>query len=248
MPTRIFSRYRSRTYKKTRGRRTPYRRTRRSRLANTIRKIAQTIPETKFIQSGRENLQLYHDVGVGTGPTTNQIAISADPWSLITQGITRSTRIGDKINPIGYRLRLWFANKADRVDLLYRVIIVLLPRTVGTTIPTGANLDLFRAMDSGVNNSTMCGEIDKEIVKRVLLDKTYHLQNSTGYDTKEVHMVKNFYVKYKRARPLEYVNNGGQHKSDILATYVIPYDSYGTLQTDIVASCAYVERLYYKDA
>lgn len=246
MPSRTFSK-RRRYSRKIRGRRAPYRRTRRS-LVSTVKRIAQSIPETKFFQLGREDRQLYHDVGNGIGPTTNQVAITADPWSAVTQGITKSARIGDKITPVGYRLRIWFANKADRVDLLYRVMIVLFPRTVGTTIPNGNNLDLFRAMDSGVNNSTICGMIDMEHVKRVLLDKTYHVQNATGYDTKEVHMVKNFYVKYPRGKNIEYINNTGQHKSDILAVYVIPYDSFGSLQTDNVASCAYVERLYFKDA
>jgi len=243
MPIKRY-RSKSKSYKKrARGRYGPTR-----KFAARVKRITRQTQETKFIQDGRENVQLYHDVGAGTGPTTNQISISFDPWRLITQGTTRSTRVGDKIMPVGYKLRLWLANKADRVDVLYRVIIAVLPRTVGSTVPTGANVDLFRAMDSGTNNSTMCGMIDTENVKKVLLDKVYKSQNSSGYDTKEVHLLKKFYIQSKRARAIKYVNNSTEHQNNQMGIWVIPYDSYGTLQTDNIASCAYVQRLYFKDA
>jgi len=237
-----------RSYRKARGKRALYRKMKRTRFQARVLKIAQKNQETKFFQSGRENLQLYHDVGAGTGPTSNQVSIAFDPWSLVAQGTTRSTRIGDKITPVGYKLRLWMANKADRVDLLYRVIIAVLPRSINGVIPNGSNIDLFRVMDGGTNNSTMCGMIDQENVKKVLHDKVYHVQNATGYDTKEVHVLKKFYIKSKRPRPIRYLNNGTTHQNNFLGVWVIPYDSYLTLQTDNVASCAYVERLYWKDA
>lgn len=218
------------------------------KFAARVRRITRQTQETKFIQDGRENVQLYHDVGSNIGPSTFQSAITFDPWTIVSQGTTRSTRIGDKILPVGHKIRLWLANKADRIDVLYRIIIAVLPRTVGSVVPNGANVDLFRAMDSGTNNSTMCGMIDTEHVKKVLLDKVYKNQNSSGYDTKEVHMLKKFYIKAKKPRVIRYVNNGNQHMNNQLGVWVIPYDSYGTLQTDNIASCAYVQRLYFKDA
>lgn len=236
-----------RFYQSVPGSVNPSRRVRRSRLASQVRKLARSTQETKFVQDGRENVQLYHDVGAGTGPTTNQLSISFDPWSLITQGTTRSTRIGDKVLPVGHRIRLWLSNKSDRYDVLYRVIVVVLPRALGTTVPNGGNVDLFRSMDSGTNNSTMCGIIDKENVKKVLLDKTYKVSNVNG-NAVETHEVKDFWIKAVRPRPIEYVNNGAGHKNNFYAVYVIPYDAYGTLQTDNIASCAYVQRLYFKDA
>lgn len=200
------------------------------------------------MQAGLENVQLYHDVGNGIGPTTNQKALVFDPWLNLVQGVSKSTRIGDKVTPVGYKLRLWFANKPNFIDVLYRLIVVILPRAIGTVAVSPTNVDLFRATDIGTNNSTMCGHIDKETVKKVLYDKTFRLQNSSGFDTKEVHMIKKLYFKTKRARPIEYINNSNVHKNNFLAVYLIPYDSWGTLQTDNIASCAYIDRIYYKDA
>lgn len=242
--------YKKKTYRKS-GRRTLYRRMKRARFASQVKRIVRTTQETKFLDVGEENKQLYHDVGAGAGPTTNQIATLFDPWQYINVGTGRQNRIGDQVTPRGIKIRLWLSNKLDRVDILYRIVIAVLPRAIGTTYTVYNNVDLFKAVDQGSCNNTMCGMVDMEKVKKVLVDRTYRLSNSSGYGDgttgKEVHMLKTFWLKAKRARPIKYTA-AGAHANNLLGVYVIPYDAYGTLQTDNIASHAYIARLYFKDA
>lgn len=231
----------------SRNRRGKYSRRARPTFQSRVKKVLMRNTETKYLQVGQEDRQLYHDVGVGTGPTTNQVAILFDPWQYVAVGTGRQNRIGDQITPRGIALRLWLANKADRMDILYRVIICVLPRAIGNTYTLYNNVDLFQAMDQGTNNSTITAMVDMEKCKKVLVDRTYHLQNATGFDTKEVHMLKKFWIKAKNARAIKYTS-AGAHANNLLGVYVIPYDSYGTLQIDNIASAAYTARLYFKDA
>lgn len=220
---------------------------RKARFQARVMRVVRKSQETKYLLVGQENRQLYHDVGNAPGPTTNQVAILFDPWQYVNIGTGRQNRIGDQITPRGIAIRLWLANKADRVDLLYRVIIAVVPRNINGVVSTVSNVDLFQPMDQSTNNSTITAMTDMEKVNKVLVDRTYHLQNASGYDTKEVHMLKKFWIRAKRARPIKYTS-AGQHANNYLGVWVIPYDSYGTLQTDNVASCAYCARLYFKDA
>ena len=239
-------------YKRKYSKRT--RRTRRTRpyrrgsFRSRVQRIVRRNQETKYILIGQEDRQLYHDVGNASGPTTNQVSVLLDPFQYINIGTGRQNRIGDQIQPTGISIRLWLANKADRMDLLYRVLIVLLPRSINGAVTTVNNVDLFQVMDQATNNSTISGAVDTEKVKKVLVDRVYHLQNATGFDTKEVHMAKKYWIRFKRSRPIKYTATNYHSSPYVMALYVIPYDSYGTLQTDNVASCNYTARVYFKDA
>lgn len=208
--------------------------------------------ETKFLQQGRENIQLYHDVGGTTGPTTNQSSIIFNPWANIAMGTASNNRIGNKIIPSMLVARLWMANKNDRPNLLYRVIVARLPKNYGGIIMSGGNLDIFRADDVGTNGNTLCSMIDNEKGVRAYYDRVH--RNEIGYSDasdagggmKECHIFKKLKIRRKGSRPITYESTGGIVNNPV-AIYVIPYDSYGTLQTDNVASCAITLRMYYKD-
>ena len=208
--------------------------------------------ETKYMTIGGENVQLYHDVGNTPGPSTTQSAFLFNPWGFVSQGTDRLNRIGTSLTPRGMSLRLWLANKADRPNLLYRIMVVVLARAVGVTIPTFNTIDLFRPVDVGTNNSTMGAEVNPEYVKKVLYDKVIRneLGNSAvGAADKECHTFKKLWIKAgKGARNIEYLaGTGNYHKNNFLACYAIPYDSYSTLQTDNVASMAFFAKIYWKD-
>ena len=224
-----------------------------------VKRVILKTAETKTITIGNEDTQLYHDVGNTAGPSTNQSAILFDPWSYISQGTTYKTRIGDQLMPRGISVKLWMANKQDRPNIIYRIIVVVLARQINGTIPTYNNVDLFKATDVGTNNTTIIAEFDRDKVKKVLYDKLVRneglAQSSTGsalfpsanFRGRERHCVKKLWIKAKQQRNIVYNSGTNVHQNNFMALYVIPYDSYSTLQTDNIATVAMFTKLYWKD-
>lgn len=253
--------YKKRPYSRTRkmmNRRGRFGR-KRTRFARAVKKVVLKTAETKYLTIGTENTQLYHDVGNFTGPTTNQGAILFDPWSFVSQGTTYKTRVGDQLIPRGMSIKLWLANKLDRPNVIYRIMVVVLARTIAGVIPAYNNVDLFKATDVGTNNTTIIAEVDPDKVKKVLYDKLVrnegYAQASTGteiapganFKGKEKHAVKKLWIKAKNQRKIVYNAGTNVHQNNYMSVYVIPYDSYGTAQTDNIASVAYFAKLYWKD-
>lgn len=235
-----------------RSRRTKYgRRTGRRTFQNRVKRVLMKNAESKFYQIGRENQNLYHDVGNGTGPTTNQKSLIFNPWANIEKGTASHQRIGEKITPTMMVARLWLANKDTRPNIHYRIIVARLPKNYGGSITDGTNLDLFRADNLSTNGNILCGMIDNEKGVRAYYDRV--VSNEIGYSwaasgnaPRENHKFLRLKIKRKGSRPIVYESGGGIVNNPV-AIYVLPYDSYGTLQTDNVASCAITVRLYYKD-
>ena len=219
-----------------------------------VKKVLMKNSETKMFQIGRENMQLYHDVGNGTGPSTNQLPVEWNPWVNIVVGNTNSTRIGEKIMPRVMVSRIWLANKGDRPNLLYRIIVARVPKSIGGVLTLSTNIDLFRADHAGTNGNTMCGFINSEKGIRAYYDKIVSIEGKPGqritaldtFSAAETHRFVKLVIKKKNARPIQYEPAGAVVNNPI-GIWVIPYDSYGTLQTDNVASVALTTRMYYKD-
>lgn len=219
-----------------------------------VKSIVMKNTETKMLQVGVENKQLYHDVGGATGPSTNQFPIEFNPWRLVVQGSTSTTRIGDKIMPRMMVCRLWLANKGDRPNITYRIIVARVPKAINGVLTTGTNIDLFKADHVGTNGNTLCGFIDNDKGIRAYYDRMISVEGKPGqritaldtFNVAETHVFRKFVIKKKNARPILY-EAGGQVVNNPIGIWVIPYDSFGTLQTDNIASCALTFRLYYKD-
>lgn len=240
-------RYRRSYRRKTRGR--FGRRARRTGFATKVRRIVSKTQETKFIEAGEENVQLYHDYG----PTGSYGGILYDPWSTITKGTGVSNRVGDQIMPVGMKFKLWLANKQDRPNIQYRVIVASVKRVQGGAVVTKNNL---YPLVPTVNNTLICN-MDMEKVSRVYYDRVHKIEMgfsqtvtnvANPWSGREAHKTIKLWIGKRRgARAIKY-NANGEIMNNGLMVWVIPYDSYGTLTTDNISSCAYTYRLYFKDA
>jgi len=208
--------------------------------------------ETKEFEFANENQQLYHNTGVLGLAFTAPIMFNS--WNQIAQGTGKQQRIGDTIQARGMRVRIWIANKSDRPNVMYRILVLVLPKTYNNVRVTSGSIDPFASPWTGSNGNAMCLPVDTEKGIRVLYDKTSNLQLNfsgvVGGGPKEGHMLKRIFIKSKggTGATIKYESNLTQ---DIvqkpMAVYVIPYDSYGTLITDNIASCAWFATMYYKD-
>jgi len=202
---------------------------------------------------GFENEQLYHNCG------TFQILFPGyvraipqwfNPWSVILKGTNRMDRIGDQIQPVGMSLKLWLANKWDRPQGMFRVIVAVLPKIVGVDV-TIPRFNPFQIPNSGIVGNYMVMPADKDKGVKFLYDRIIRIQdrlpavNING--TKEnTHFLK-LWIKRKKSRKIVYDTTAPEIVNKPLAIYVIPYEQYSTLNTDNIASCAGFMRMYYKD-
>lgn len=257
--TMAFGRYR-RKYRrlKRRTRTGKYSRGRRS-FQTRVRKVLMKVAETKQVAAGNENVQLYHNTGLGGATYVNPIIFN--PWNQIGQGTGRQQRIGLEITPRGMSLRLWIANKLDRPNVMYRVSVCILPKTFNNARVTSGSIDPMVPVFAGGgvgNNIALFYDIEKGI--KVLYDRVFsnekgvsNIQYAAGglrpAGNLECHIFKKLWIKRKRSSTIKFESNANQDiVNKPLAVYVIPYDSYGTLTSDNIASCGYVYQLYWKDA
>lgn len=215
--------------------------------------------ETKNLDFFHENVNVYHNVGptggaLGPFNAPWMDAVFFNCWAGIQQGTGASQRVGNEIYPRGMKLRLQLFNKAARPNLQYRIIIGTVPKlNQAGQISTPTNVNWM--LPAQYNN--MLTRMNTDLGVRAFIDRTYRnslgtsffaQQGVTSANPLESSLIRRFYIRRKKASKIIY-NQGANamivNKPVFLA--VIPYDAYGTLVTDNVASYAYMCTLYWKD-
>jgi len=226
-----------------------------------VKRVLMKQAETKYMDLAFENRQLYHNLGSEPNPPGVVIPVNVtsspdffNPWVNITQGTTRNQRIGDKINPIGMSLKFYLANKNDRPNAMYRIIVAVLPKVVNTTVTSNV-FDPFQIANAGVTGNNMLLPPDKDLGVKFLYDRIHRLNNgfvaarATGGLNKEATKIVKLWIKRKRAQPITFSGPliGSTIINKPLAIYCLPYEEYSTLTTDRVGSWSGYMRMYYKD-
>lgn len=247
--------YRSKYRKWKRRARGKYGRKGRRSFAARVKKVLNKKAETKYFDIATENRQLYHNLG-GNG-TLIPLSVTSltpwfNPWLNIQKGTERFQRIGDKITPVGMSLKIYLANKPDRPACMIRVIVAILPKIIGTSI-TVEQFDPFQIANAGANGNNMLWPADKDVGVKFLYDRIHRLDSSfvaaraAGGLSKEPTKMIKLWIKRKRSRDIVYNTTSTAIINKPLAVYCIPYEQFGTLTTDNVASMAGFMRMYYKD-
>lgn len=154
-------------------------------------------------------------------------------------------RIGNEIVAKGLSIKMWFANKLDRPNVMYKVVIF---RYRVNEIPT----TIYKAQ--GTSN-IMLRDVDTDKIT-ILAVKHFNLNQGaaerivTATDSFagcEGHIYKKFWINLKN-RKIQYdSNNSGLPKYYNIGLSVVAYDSWGTLTTDTICSYAFNSKLYFKD-
>lgn len=252
-----YSRRLNRSYRRKtlRGKRTRARRTYR-RISRIATKAVMKKAETKYAVINRENVQLYHNVGEtggAVGPYLNPYtdATFFNCWSLINTGTAAFNRIGNEIYPRGMSIRLWLANKSDRPNLHYRVVIGTLPKTnVAGAVTTATNfqwIENYFNVLQGFPNHDAGVKLFYDKVVRNEIGTSFNVIAGASWVPRETHKFLKIFIKRKRSNKITYAAGTNVIYNKPVFMAVIPYDSYGTLVTDNVASMAYSCKLYWKD-
>lgn len=212
-------------------------------LIKLIKKVSLKSSETKQAYTIVENNQLYHNV----------VNIRQD-LLYTTQGITAtdtgtssySNRIGDEVIARGLSIKLWLANKSTRPNVMYRIVVFRY--TSGDTVSSN---DIFLSASANF----MLKDYNTDKIK-VLYSRIINLQvgaSQTPVDAqninygKEAHKLLKIWIPMKNKK-LRYDGDvSGVPKWTDIGFAIVPYDSYGTLTTDNIASYSYHSKFYFKD-
>lgn len=216
------------------------------RIARIVRKVIRRNMETKYTERAAENQQLFHNGGtIVPGVVTYQQISNLLSTSIDT---TSNGRLGDEVMGVGLNIKLWLSQKLDRPNVMYRIIVYAYPYDVGDA--TGA-IDLFDATAGGVFNR-MLAPVNKERYT-VMYDKIiqpvpgdYSIE--AGGTNRERSKYVSLWFPVKRKIQFRVGTQNPTDAKDRWSLAVIPYDAFGTLQTDNIASFAYYNRFYFKDA
>lgn len=225
-------------------RRRLYKRPVSTNLSKAIRRIALRSAETKYRERGAENIQLYHNAGFSS--TTDGSVGQALNLLLTAPGTTEHERVGTDIIAVGIKCKLWLSNKSDRPNVLYRIIVYgNNPSTTDSTAADSRTTGLFDPT-TGLNTQ-ICNINTKKFT--VHYSKILRVRNADYVSGKEISMATSFYIPLKMRRVVFESSSSSvpKDKKDIWHMAIIPYDAYGTLVTDNIASCAMNMRFYYKD-
>jgi len=221
-----------------------------------VKRILNKSTETKYYDIATENQQIYHNKGCSGGAAITSTQWSDptffNPWSDIPAGTGRANRIGDKITPLSMNLRIWLATKQDRPNVMFRIIICRMPKSIGTVYTTSANVNIFQDAQLGSTGNTMVMPVDHDKGIKPYYDRTFNVQ--VGFSAtvgasvgKECHKLIKLKIKRKNANSIVFDSASQNIVNSPLSMYVLPYDSYGTLITDNIASYSFHARMYYKD-
>lgn len=229
--------YRGRSSRKSRAR----------KFTARVKKALLKTAETKYVMGAGENSACYHDRGdVSAGAlTSNQGTIIWNPWFAITRGTSPSNRIGDEIYPRGMAIRMFYNCDFNRPSQFVRIIVAVIPKVVAGTVMNGSNFDL---MDAQGSNDTVTGMIKREGVK-VLYDKvkTFECDGTRAVQTTgDSRFFKKIYIKSKHGGKLSWQQDGTLSNKPV-GVWVVPYDQYQTLRTDVLGYVSWTYKLYFKD-
>lgn len=220
------------------------------RFKARVKKVVMNQAETKDFTIGVENVQLYHNVGCSALGFTTSIPDLFNPWARIAKGTQSFNRIGDVITPRGMALKIYMANKDDRPNTAIRIIVAVLPKSVGSTV-TAAAFDPFEQIQnySDVQNA-MCLNADKDRGIKFLYDKIHRMpvQAVQVNTVKFCEMTKyiKLWIRNKRGQ-IVFDREAQNIVNKPIAVYAIPYEQYSTSVLSNVASLAAQLKMYYKD-
>lgn len=200
------------------------------------RQVADREAEDKQLVIIKENGQLYHNkpfyvnsllsnIQQGTGDAAN----AASPAKI---------RIGDRIDLKNVNIRFWLSNKLDRPNVMYKGILYSYP--IGVT-PNDA-LVWFTQTNK---------MIDRYNTSTIKVIDTFILQSKEMYDNgteKWEHSYLATLNKSYKGKKVQFAPNSTTPGKMHMGFAIVCYDSWGTLQSDNIASFAYNLQITFEDA
>lgn len=205
--------------------------------------------EQKFLLFGDQNYQIWHN---GSRYTGGGSYLLDNNMLRTTQGVTQNTRSGDSIYSQKIHVRLWLSNKADRPNVMYRVVVIAGENTDMPTgdLPTPVALSgEFFSVSGGGNVITNVMNRDKFKIIRDFVVQPFagDFSLETSANNKEHSRLVEFDIPINKRIKYKTDNGTVPEGANCYGMVVYAYDAFGSALTDNIASCAFSAQHFFKD-
>jgi len=205
--------------------------------AKTVRKIAKKtvmgLAETKVFGQQEENVQLFHNKALYISNLLSCKQGVKDDNGLVD----RDARIGDEIQLTNANIKFWLSNKLDRPNCMYRLIMFWYDSTVTLADAIVFFIQTNKMLDRP--NNEQISIVDQKYI----FSGPMYLNGTEKFERSQLATLNGNW----KGRKITYDDAGTVPKKRTLGVMLVVYDSYGTLQTDNIASTAYNYNVKFKD-
>ncbi len=155
------------SYKKKASKK-PYRKTvSKGRTIKMVKQVVMKVAETKRQSIAWNKVEVFHNVC-----SFSQLLWFNDPNAMPSNGVLQAQRVRDRINCIGYEIRLLIGQKGDRPNVNFRYCCFSLPK--GTVLLANSYNQIFE----NVTNNVLLDDLNKDTTK--LLKQGWLRPNQAG--------------------------------------------------------------------
>lgn len=207
-------------------------------VAKIAKQVAMTVPERKTFGFQEENRQLYHNKPDYLPSWLRCKQGTADPNDLTSQLL----RIGDEMYLRHVNIRLWLSNKNDRPNCMYKCYLFWYDSTASLSDQLCYFTQTNKMLDR-INNENI-SIIDS---KTIFSGPSYATGVASDAGSAKEHSYLCTLKGSWKNKKITYDEGGSVPKKRDIGTIVVCYDTFGTLQTDNIASYAYNGNVVIQD-
>lgn len=255
-----------------------------SALKSYVKAVVKRTGETKTRCTMIDNTELYHNgltlpgswstASVGAAVIGEITAVAAadavanvpfEPpiWMVhhnmlaTTVGGADGQRIGNKLYAKNLNIKLWLSNKADRPNVMYRIMVIRgnknnmaygpYPTHTGTALK---GLPYFWDADGNTKNN-MLRDVNRGkyhvVYEKVVQPFGGDYSIESGATQKEHSRLVNINIKLNKTITYDESDLTYPEGENVYSMMIVPYDAYGTGQLDNIASCSFRTNFSYTD-
>lgn len=207
---------------------------------NVVMRQAET--KSVFSDLGATPIALYHNTPKLLNPE-NLLRTLQGTQDAYSSGSFQA-RIGDSVQPRGIKIYLTFKQSIDKPNVNYRLIIQKARDTSAVPILPFKEITGVKVVDA-LDSEHQQG---RSIMQKRFADRSmsWSRHDNTTTHNSELTFVKTFWVPL--SGKYQYSSDNGYDGRDFnLNAWLVAYDSFGTLTSDIAAQVRFAYQFYFKD-
>ena len=202
-------------------------------VKSVTRQVLRKTMETKTVSKNKENLQLFHNKAYYQGELLNTGQGVTDP----NDQTTDKARIGDEILLRNLNVRFWLSNKLDRPNVMYKLFLFWYDNAVTPSDAVCFFTQTNKMLDR-INNENI-GIIDQ----KTIFSKEMYLNGTEKFEHSQLCTLNGNW----KGKKIKYDDGAASPSHKNIGFCVVCYDSWGTLQTDNIASFAFNYAMRFQD-
>ena len=203
-------------------------------FAKRVKRVVMKVSETKKVSRSFAKVEMYHNVF-----SASQCYQLNAPGNMPSGGSSTFARVGDRMNTIGWKLKLLIGQKGDRPNVNFRWMAFSVPK--GTAI-TYANVF------ENVTNNVLLDDANRDTTR--VIASGYMRPNQAGLSATgndEYTFTKRLWIPHKKLYKFGPADGANEHNQHDVYFTLMCYDAFGSVITDNIAYFQGYTDLAFKD-